>query len=268
MLTYIYYSHTDYLDIIRISTNRMKDYDNKILLINKNDMDLSELYSNYKQVLFYDDSLPYVGRLFSTVSKIDLDYILIINDTDTIIKKDDVVIEELYKIAVNNNIDRIDLQYQNVNVNPHTHHMNVKLNEKDYILVQQKNIKAYVYNVNPSIWKLSSWLKLLENFKTIGYRQIEIYAQEYCRKNFNIYKIYGKYVNMGWMATMPFFQFLHITHGGTLLPPTNNNIQSPYVIDEWNKIIKKFNLPEKRNWHLHKPIWAYNSIKNPQDNMF
>ncbi len=63
MLTYIVYSHTEFLDVLLTQTHYLKSYDNKVLLINKSDEDLSDLYSNYKQVIFYDDTLSYASRL-------------------------------------------------------------------------------------------------------------------------------------------------------------------------------------------------------------
>ena len=73
MLTYIVYSHTEFLDVLLTQTHYLESYDNKILLINKTDQDLSELYSNYKQVIFYDDTLPYASRLLE-ISKFYLDH--------------------------------------------------------------------------------------------------------------------------------------------------------------------------------------------------
>ena len=91
MLTYIVYSHTEFLDVLLTQTHYLKAYNNKVLLINKSDKDLSDLYSNYKQVIFYDDTLPYASRILS-LSDLDLDYILFIHDIDIVITKNDKVI--------------------------------------------------------------------------------------------------------------------------------------------------------------------------------
>ena len=94
MIPYIVYSHTDFLDILRAQTYYLKSYDNTILLINKSDMELSDLYSNYKQVVFYDDTLPYAGRVL-TLSELNLDYALFIHDIDIVINRDHSIIEQL-----------------------------------------------------------------------------------------------------------------------------------------------------------------------------
>ena len=265
-MIYVYYTHTDFIDVIDISTNQLKDH-NKILLINKNTMDLSYLYKQYKQVLFYDDSLPYIGRIFSCITKIDSEYILMINDTNAIIKKDDKSIEKLCEIAKEHNIDRIDLQYININTNKNTHHIKLRLEDKDYTLLHNKN-GPYVYNVNPSIWKLSSFIDFCKLFQFSGYREIEHHAQGYCSTNIKVYRPHGMFVNAGWYAVLPFFQFIQITHGGTYLPASNNNMESPLLISEWNKIIKKFNLPGKRGWHTHKRIGASAATHHSYDNLY
>ena len=46
MLTYIVYSHTEFLDVLLTQTHYLKSYDNKILLINKSDQDLTITYSS------------------------------------------------------------------------------------------------------------------------------------------------------------------------------------------------------------------------------
>jgi hypothetical protein len=64
----------------------------------------------------------------------------------------------------------------------------------------------------------------MKTFKNETYRSIEIHSQQYCSK-FNIYKLYSdQYVNCGWFSCLSFFQFLHITHGGKLLPKSYNNL--------------------------------------------
>ena len=52
MIPCIVYSHTEFLDILSAQTHYLKSYDNKMLLINKSDMELDELYSNYKEIIF------------------------------------------------------------------------------------------------------------------------------------------------------------------------------------------------------------------------
>ena len=66
----------------------------KILLINKSEQDLSSVYSEYKDVIFYDGNLPYASRLLS-LSVLKDTYILFIHDIDIVIEKDDVCLEHI-----------------------------------------------------------------------------------------------------------------------------------------------------------------------------
>ena len=167
MIPYVVYSHTDYLDILKIQTEYLKNIENKILLINKSNFNIDEIYSNYDRIIFYDDSLPYAGRLTS-LSELKLDYIFFTHDIDILINCDNVVIEKLFQIAKEKKIDRIDLQY-------YTHgdssdNISVSCNGYDFYLNKQTNPSHYIYNVNPSIWKLSSFMEIMNTFKNEGYR--------------------------------------------------------------------------------------------------
>ena len=273
MLTYVYYTHTDYEDVINISADRIVDYENKILMINSNSQNLDNLYSKFKNVVFYDDNLTWVGRCLEGIKKIkfDCDYALFINDTDLIIDKDDLFLEKLVSIAKEHKIDKLDLQYQHRRVTKNTSYIDLKNGEKTYSLIKQNQGSPYVYNVNPSIYNIKSYIRFLENFKDIGYRDIEKVSQEYVKENWNVYKCNGKYLNAGFMAVMPFFQYLHITRAGKFIPPVENNIQSPFMLKAWQDVIKKYNLPGKRGWcwtHRGERICNYQSRNAEEDNLY
>lgn len=235
---YVVYSHSDFLDVLSIQTDYLKSYTNKILLINKSNKNLFEIYSNYKNVIFYDDLLPYASRLLS-LSLLDEKYILLIHDIDIIIKKDDKVINWFIKLMEQENIDRIDLQvryeWDKNNIMPY---IDVNSDEYKFLLKQQQNINTYIYNVNPSIWKLSSLIELMSEFNKETYRTIEIKCQEYCKK-YKIYKLFSeKYINCGWFSCLPFFQYIHITHRGKLFNNSENKL-STHLIDDYKNIISK-----------------------------
>ena len=227
MIPYIVYSHTEFIEILRTQTYHLKSYENKILLINKSNMDLSDLYSEYKEVLFYDDTLPYASRLLE-IQKLNLEYALFIHDIDILVKKDDEVIEHLLETMLTNNIDRIDLQYKN---NPK--------DKKDMLLIDKYKHKFYlnpqlsafpgegdyIYNVNPSIWKISTLMEIMNKFKDKTYRTIELSeTQQFCTK-YKVYKLFWEsYINCGWCSCMPFFQYIHLTHHGKLLPLNGGNL--------------------------------------------
>jgi len=247
MLTYIVYSHTEFLDVLLTQTHYLESYDNKILLINKTDQDLSELYSNYKQVIFYDDTLPYASRLLE-ISKLDLDYALFIHDIDISVKRDNDVIEHLLDTIKQNDLDRITLQYKNITYNQNTEVIQISKNDSKFSLVKEENVDRYIYNVNPSIWKISTFMEIMTKFKDEGYRTIELaHVQEFCQK-YKIFSLYNdSYINCGHFGCLPFFQYIHITHGGKLLPLTNNNLNES-LIDEYNLMLEKFSLNKTRQF--------------------
>jgi hypothetical protein len=71
MINYVIYGHTDYLDILRIQTDYMSVYNNVTLFINHNTLVLDDLYSKYKNVIFYDDSKQYSYRLLDCLNQIN-----------------------------------------------------------------------------------------------------------------------------------------------------------------------------------------------------
>ena len=265
MIPYIVYSHSEFLDALLTQTYYLKSYDNKILLINKSDEDLTDLYSNYKQVVFYDDKLPYASRLLS-LSELNLDYALFIHDIDVVINRDDSIIEHLLEKMMELGMDRVDLQYQNIR---RTHNTTGELidielkptgnttlqmpfwweNSEDlrFYLTKQDDVNHYIYNVNPSIWKISTFMEVMSEFKNETYRSIEgPLTQEFC-KRYRIYKLYGPHILCGGMGCLPFFQFIHITHGGKLLPLVGHNLDES-LVDTYKFMIKKFSLDKNREF--------------------
>jgi hypothetical protein len=106
-------------------------------------------------------------------------------------------------------------------------------------LRKQDNENNYIYNVNPSIWKLSSLMSVMKTFSNETYRTIELMpTQLYC-KQFNVYKLYSdKYINCGWFSCLEIFEFIHITHHGKLLPKVYNNLDAK-LVNDYTNIIEK-----------------------------
>ena len=256
MITYVIYSHSSYHDVLEIQTEYLKDYENKILLINKTDIP-PDWYSHYKRIINYDDTLPYASRLLS-LKELDVEYLLITQDMDIVIHKDDNAIEHILLTMIKENIDRVDLQWRDIDTsgnefNPHT--MRIKVD--DFILIKQENINGYMFNLNPSIWKLSSLLDVMEEFKNEGYRTIERKkkitgknwnaTQKYCLK-FDIYKpSCDNHFNCGYMQCNEIYQFLHITRGGKWLAQSGNGRRlDGKFIKEYNNIINRFKLKNSK----------------------
>jgi len=247
MIPYIVYSHSEYVDILSAQTHYLSSYENKILLINKSDIDLTNLYSNYKQVLFYDDNLPYASRLLK-LTELDLDYILFIHDIDVVVKRNDVVVEQLLDKMIEYDIDRIDLQYKNIIHNQGTETLLIDRDNSKFYLNKQENVKHYIYNVQPSIWKMSTFMEIMLKFQNETYRTIESESmQVFCQK-YRIFKLYWEsYVNCGHFGCIPFFQFIHLTHAGKLLSLTNNNLNKS-LVSIYDSILEQFKLTETRKF--------------------
>lgn len=232
-MKYVIYSHTDYLDILSIQTEYLKLCSNKVLLINTTELNISNITTQYNEVIYYDDSLPYASRLLS-LSVLKDQYVLFIHDIDILVHHDPELIDSFTEYMSKNNVDRIDLQVR------HSWDYNTpKVNFDNIILSKQENSNNYIYNVNPSIWKLSSLLDVMYTFKNESYRSIETApTQIYCKK-LNVYKLYSdNYIRCGWFSCLDFFQFIHITHYGKLLPKTKNNLDVS-LISEYINIIDK-----------------------------
>jgi hypothetical protein len=246
MITYIIYSHTSYLDVLKIQTEYLKGYPNKILMINKM-VNQPEWFSNYKDIIFYDDTLPYASRLLS-LKQLDVDYILITQDMDIVIEKDDTAIENILNLMIEECIDRVDLQWRDIDstgneLNPHTRRIELD----NFTLIKQENTKGHMFNLNPSIWKVSSLLDVMEEFKNEGYRTIEEVTQDYCLK-FDIYKpSCDVHFDCGYMQCNEIYQFLHITRGGKWLAQSGNGRRLDNKFkEEYNNIINRFNLKNSK----------------------
>lgn len=250
------YSHTDYLDILDIQTYYIKDFKyNLILFLNKNNLDLSTLYSNYSSVIFYDDRKPYASRLIECINKLEKDYFLFVHDNDIILNIDNNIIYKLHKLMIENNIDRIDLKHSPHKLLENNLCFELYDNENKIKFLYNKDPTHYIYNVNPSIYNKKSILNILNKFPNKTYRTIEgLDVQNYCT-SFKILETYSdKFLKCGYTNSMNFFKFFHITNGGKLLPLNKNYMareKSHSYSDigiEYEKIFKKFNLYNSKRY--------------------
>jgi hypothetical protein len=151
-----------------------------------------------------------------------------------------------------NSIDRIDLQYFPIDVTANPKKIKMSVKEFNFEIVKHENINSFIYNVNPSIWRLSVLMDIMKKFKSKNYRTIEdLETQLYCKK-FEIYKLYHtEYISCGYFKCLPFFQFLHITHGGGLLPKNiNSNGLTENLQLQYEKIFNTHKFNNNRNFRL------------------
>jgi hypothetical protein len=221
---------------LKIQTHYLKE-ESKTLLINSNSLVLDEIYSNYEKVVFYDDSLPYAGRFLALNEIVDThEYVILLHDIDILLSKNDETLERILEIMKEERIDRVDFQLDGNP--PHTgdwyeHVMDIETKEilerRELIIDSTKRYLSfrtnggYLYNVNPSFWKLKTFLNMMSEFRHCTYRNIEPddNLQNWVRKNCKIYQLYSLMENRrkcGYFVCLDFFQFLHITHHGRLIP--------------------------------------------------
>jgi len=231
-MKYLVYSHTDYIDILRVHADNLK-YEDSILLINKSEH--NDIFDRFSKVIFYDDNQSYTKKLVQCVSQIDDEYFILIHDMDILMEIDEVKMCEIKTYVIENNIDRLYLHH-------FPHHLlsndidgNIVemdkftsiRNPSEYGDVLYKVTKLGIttnrsssgYGVNPSICKKSSMIDIWEKFPDKTYRNIEEYdVGSYCIDNYNFYFISSKTpVDTGFYMVNKFFKYIHITHYGQLL---------------------------------------------------
>lgn len=236
---YIIYSHSDYADILKVQNDYMKNINGKKILFIDKLIDNKD-GSIYDGVYFYDNNLNYTKRILQCLKLANLsqDFIIFIHEVDILINVDNNYIPNILKIMNKDNIDRVDLKCE--------------INEEieGYHLIESTG--NYIFNVNPSIWKLSSYINLLTIYD-YSYRDVEHSdIQEYCKKNLKIIIFSGLPVKAGYYNVLPFFTFFHISHYGHLLPKNNqkNNLSSE-LQSIYEKIILKYNFKRYFRGEMH-----------------
>jgi hypothetical protein len=212
MVTLVCYSHTDYTDILRIQTAFLDVLPCKtILFINRP----PTIPTKFDQMVFYNESLNYSKRVLQCLQQIDDEYILFFHDMDIVTQCSIPQLTRCIEFMKSKEIDRVDLQYSDLIQESAIPFENVMLTKST----------CYIYNVNPSLWKRSVFLNIMERFDK-SYRDIENQeTQTYC-ESFSVYKLWSpKKIHAGYFHVTDLFVFLHITHGGRMLPLTNNNLE-------------------------------------------
>jgi hypothetical protein len=242
MIPYVVYSHTDYLKVLEIQSDYIQKCPNRVLLINTPvSGELDYIEAKYDKVVYYNDTLQYTDRVAQGLESINSKYILFTHDIDILLNIDLQTIEQLVTLAEQHNIDRIDLKHTPVSQDEQEH-------DNEVVLRRVTDVNSYMYNVNPSIWKVDAFRDLLSNFKNRNYRNIEdLDVQKFCLK-YNMYKAHSNtFLKCGYYNCMSFYTFLHISHAGRLLT-LNEESKTEYgqsyqdVRGEFEKIVDKYNL--------------------------
>jgi hypothetical protein len=266
MINYIVYGNTSYLDILQIQTDYMSGRGHLTLFIDANTMELSDLYSKYDKVVLYNGQDQYAKRLIKCLEQVDYEYFLFIHDIDILLDIDYVKLNKLNEFITSNNFDRLDLKHTDnttsnliieMDINKECSDWNVMMQDEltdGIYLVKQDNPNDYIYNVNPSIWKKSAFVELLDAFPHKTYRTIEeMDVQVFCKK-FKVFKMHSiNHLQCGYFKTLDMFKFLHISHSGKILP-LNESFTTVYgqsysdISVEYTKIVNKYDLRKSPKW--------------------
>jgi hypothetical protein len=268
MINFTVYSHTDYLDILKIQTDHICNGGNHTLFINKPTHNIDHIIKHYDRVIFYNDVDTYASRLLNCLLQIDDDYILLTHDIDIVIDMQEDCICKLHRFAQLYNWDRIDLKYDTIDknsiladVSPNSsiswcNASTDKIYKDRLYLVKQTDPNNYIYNVNPSIWKRETLIQILSTYRDKTYRSIEGIDVQYFCKQYNIYKLFSSNVKAcGYFQCVSEYMFLHITHGGKLIIP-NDKLTTEYgqsykdVSDRYDYIVKKYNIVKSDKWKI------------------
>lgn len=250
LIDYVIYSHSSFIDVLNIQIDHLIDKGRLTLFIENNNLELGDLYSKFSKVIFYEDNLSYGQKLLSCLGQIDYDYFVFVHDNDIVYHIDNKKINNFFNFLKSNNYDRIDFQlaYDFNNECSHT------ILDNDLYFIKSSNTdtdnNGYIYNVNPSIWKRETLIKILETYGYHDYRVIENPdVQKFCTQ-FEIFKLFSKInYKCGYFICLDPFKFIHMTHFRKILSLSTLPKESYVdVKDVYDNIINKYNLTNSDKW--------------------
>lgn len=236
----IIFSHSDYKylwNIIEDSISKLQDL-NPIFVSNKNSV--YDKPKGFLKYIEYDDNLCYAKRwTYDIIPNLLSSHILVVHDTQLIVGCDVNKIQELVQLIKINDIDRCSL---NVFKGSDILHDSIRSNLQ--LCNLNKNVigKTYVpFDVCPSIWKVTSFLKLWNTFNNESYHQSEQNnnVQNYCKtiKCYGLQKTNDKIYYCLGRPYREFFKILFITIKGQIPFPKEVFMD---MIPELNEIYKKY----------------------------
>lgn len=249
-LKIVVYSHTSFLEVLNMQIDYLSGIGDMILIINKNNEGLDEVYNNFEKVIFYDDSLTYGYRLLNTIKEVPYDYFIFIHDNDIAVHVDVQKVRSMFNFLRENNYDRVDFQlaYDFDTIKGH------EITDDELYYIKSSNTdtanKGYPYNVNPSIWKKETLIDIMEKFGFRDYRTIEHPETQNYAVNYNIFKLFSKkQLQCGYFTCLDPFRYIHITHSQKYLNIDRLPVGScDDIKDEYEKIVNKYNLKNSSKW--------------------
>ena len=118
----------------------------------------------------------------------------------------------------------------------------------------------YTYNVNPTMWNKKSFLKIMNTFSYLSYKQIEESKdlQKYVSR-MNCFSLlcekpFKEPLQCGHFTCGYFFQYIAITHGGKICTLHSPKQLDPKVYPIYKDLCNKFFRNTKRQWRVGFPL--------------
>uniref|UniRef100_A0A6C0IFE3 DUF5672 domain-containing protein n=1 Tax=viral metagenome TaxID=1070528 RepID=A0A6C0IFE3_9ZZZZ len=229
-LPIIIYSHSSYSDILHITICRLKKYAEKCKIIIFSNI---ILHNEYEHIL-YDENFSYSKRIEYCLNIISAkySYLLFMHENNTLydyMNYDHM--HHVYHAIITKNIDQLRLCKNGVPNN------NIEFFNKldKYIFEIPKN-DSYIFSVQPTIWKISTFLEIMQN-KDYNYRNIELNIDKYMLKYLNCFYYNNEetFINTN-RCKSTIFPLLHLTAYGKWLYSENipyiDELFSEYNIDK------------------------------------
>jgi len=224
-LTYLIYTHTEYIDVLDLTLKRLKKYfPIEVSICSDNARIISDTYKqNYsiKDIYEYDDTQVYGSKLLSVIEKIQTEYILFNHDVNILydyVNKD--IINTILKRMETNNIDTVRLSTSGVEKK--------RINETD-LLHEILPGETYFMTVQPTIWRRDTLLKFCKKFSNIVYRDFELgETQKYAStlKNYYIHTKKDQHITCNYYLS-EYYPCMHSIYRGKW-----NIIQNPKEIHD------------------------------------
>jgi uncharacterized protein YjbK len=236
------YSHSEYSDILQVQSDFLQAIPyQKVVLLDK------PTQLPFTKTILYDDTLKFTKKVYTTVSQLEDEYILFYHDNDIILQMNTTDIEKMLTIMKEQNIDRIDLKHYSADTKGIVVGQTYEINPNISICLYDKSSRYdFTYNVQPSLWKRSALLDIMNKFDCT-YREIEFFVQDYCRETKNMAFLFTQTpIPSGYTIITPSYVYLHITFHGHLMPVNplsdliKNNGMNIQLLDIYKMIISTY----------------------------
>lgn len=222
-LTLLTYSHSEYSDVWPLvidGINKIPKLLSRIFACNTNTVNMDDIYRAYNNVVLYNDILTYPQKLIYILSHVNTPYVLLMHDIDICINLDPRKLDSLMNAIKEYKIERCIFGMIS---------KQERLIEVDDILLtnaNNSNISSCFYtpyDVGVSIYETKFLIKIMTEFYTISYRDIEFCGIQSFIKSSNIWAFTPT------QSCLPIFQigrpysnyftFIHILIRGKWLEP-------------------------------------------------